>query len=304
MGVNNIVDQLDVAAGNGNATLAAARRWCAVTSTDYVPALLERGRACAKVEGLVVAFQPADAEALPFADASPSYKKDCTGAGRVRIMADGGPPMSKDSHNQFCPVAKACEVLEPRWTMLILCEMWSGSSRFNEIRRGVPGMSPTLMSKRLKDMEGRGLVKRSENPRTGEITYITTSIANELEPIVHAVGKWAHRNIDADVTLKKLDARLLMWNMRRKIDGSALPPAKRSVIQFIYPELPEDEGNFWLIAKPGTPVDLCSTDPRHEVDLFVTAELKATTSAWIGLSGLGKLHRPMDGPQFLRDRWR
>lgn len=194
--------------------------------------------------------------------------------------------MASDGYNQFCPVAKACEFLEPRWTMLLLSEMWSGSSRFNEIRRGVPGMSPTLMSRRLKQMEANGLVTRVENRSSGEIHYRTTATADELEPIVRALGRWAHRNIDADVTLEKLDARLLMWNMRRKIDPTALPASRRSVIEFTYPELPKDEQHYWLICRPGTPVDLCSTDPGHDVDLFVHAELKAMTSAWIGFSSL------------------
>lgn len=194
--------------------------------------------------------------------------------------------MANDGYNQFCPVAKACEVLEPRWTLLLLCEMWSGSTRFNEIRRGVPGISPTLMSKRLKEMEERGLIARTENKSTGDINYKTTAIADELEPIVHALGEWAHRNVDAEVTLENLDARLLMWNMRRKVDPAALPRSRRSVIEFTYPELSKDERSYWLIAKPGMPVDLCSVDPGHDVDLFVSADLKAMTSAWIGLSSL------------------
>jgi DNA-binding HxlR family transcriptional regulator len=194
--------------------------------------------------------------------------------------------MPKDGYNQFCPVSKACELLEPRWTLLLLCEMWSGSTRFNEIRRGVPGMSPTLMVKRLREMEAHGLITRSENAATGEIVYRTTETANELEPIVHALGCWAHRNIDSDVTLENLDARILMWNMRRKIDVGALPHGRRSVIKFIYPELPRDERNYWLLARPGTPVDLCLTDPGHDIDLYVTAKLKAMTSAWMGLSSL------------------
>jgi DNA-binding HxlR family transcriptional regulator len=194
--------------------------------------------------------------------------------------------MVNDGYNQFCPVAKACELIEPRWTLLLLCEMWSGSRRFNEIRRGVPGMSPTLMSKRLREMESNGLITRSENKNTGDIHYKTTKLADELEPVVHALGAWAHRNIDADVTLEKLDARLLMWNMRRKIDSTALPQSKRSVIEFTYPELSKEEQHYWLIAKPGTPVDLCSIDPGHDVDLFVSADLKAMTSAWMGLSSL------------------
>lgn len=191
--------------------------------------------------------------------------------------------MSNDSYGQFCPVAKACEVLEPRWTLLILCEMWSGSTRFNEIRRGVPGMSPTLLSKRLKEMEARGLILRSE-PRAGDISYTTTSIATELQPIVEALGKWAHRNIDAEVTLEHLDARLLMWNMRRKIKTDAWSDKRRTVVQFSYPELPKAEQSYWVIAKPGAPVDLCLSDPGHDVDLYISADLRAMTSAWIGLS--------------------
>ena len=192
--------------------------------------------------------------------------------------------MSNDSYGQFCPIAKACEVLEPRWTLLILCEMWSGSTRFNEIRRGVPGMSPTLLSKRLKEMEARGLLHRSENRAGGDITYTTTEIATDLQPIVHALGAWAHRNIDAEVTLEHLDARLLMWNMRRKIKTDAWSAKRRTVVQFTYPELPRDEQSYWVIAKPGTSVDLCLMDPGHDVDLYVSADLKAMTSAWMGHS--------------------
>jgi DNA-binding HxlR family transcriptional regulator len=196
--------------------------------------------------------------------------------------------MSQRGYSQFCPVAKACEVIEPRWTLLLLSEMLSGSTRFNEIGRGVPGMSPTLMSRRLREMEERGLITRSQHPVTGEIHYRTTLLAEELAPIIQALGRWAHRHIDAEVTLENLDARLLMWNMRRKIDTSALPPARRTVIQFIYPELCATDRNFWLIVKPGVPVDLCSTDPGYDVDLFVKAELKALTAAWMGHSTLRK----------------
>jgi DNA-binding HxlR family transcriptional regulator len=191
--------------------------------------------------------------------------------------------MSQNSYNQFCPIAKACEVIEPRWTLLIMCEMWSGSSRFNEIRRGVPGMSPTLLSKRLKGMQELGLIGRSENPKTGHIDYKITEIGQELSPIVFALGKWAHRNIDADVTLEKLDAKLLMWNVRRKIDISTFASQKK-VIQFVFNEIPKDKGKYWLIARPDSSVDLCTKDPGFDIDLYVNADLKALTSVWLGLS--------------------
>ena len=193
--------------------------------------------------------------------------------------------MSSDCYDSFCPVATACDIIEPRWTLLILCELSHGATRFNEIRRGVPGISPTLLSKRLKEMEHHGLVRRIEIG-TGEPGYTTTPMADELKPVVQALGKWAHRNIDKEVSLEKLDARLLMWNMRRKIDASALPPNKTTVIQFTYPELAESERHYWLLARPGQPVDLCLLDPGHDVDLFIRADLKAMTSAWMGWSSL------------------
>ncbi len=191
--------------------------------------------------------------------------------------------MTQHSYNQFCPIAKACELLEPRWTLLILCEMWSGSSRFNEIRRGVPGMSPTLLSTRLKGMEENGLITREKNSKSGNIDYKITDVGQELSPIVFALGQWAHKNVDANVTLEKLDAHLLMWNVRRKIEASRLPKCK-TIIQFIFPELSKQKRHYWLIAKPGFSVDLCTKDPGFDVDLCVSADLKALTSVWLGLS--------------------
>ncbi len=194
--------------------------------------------------------------------------------------------MTKDSYISFCPTAKVCEILEPRWTLLILCEMWSGSTHFNDIRRGVPAISPTLLSKRLKELERHGMLSRVEDGTGSGYTYHLTRIARELEPIVEQLGDWVHRNIDTEVRLERLDARVLMWNMRRKVNTAVLPRTRRCVIQFIYPELPEAERNYWLIARPGFPIDMCMIDPGHDVDLYVTAELRAMTAAWMGLSTL------------------
>ena len=189
--------------------------------------------------------------------------------------------MSETAYPRFCPVAMAAEMLEPRWTMLVLCEMWAGSTRFNEIQRGVPGMSPGLLSKRLKDMEVKGLVRRKQNVASGHSEYLTTPLADELEPLVRQLGEWAHRNIDSDVSLEKLDARLLMWNIRRKINRLELPVPK-CVIQFTLNDPPNDASNYWLIVKPGVETDLCYANPSFDVDLFVVCQLRALTSAWMG----------------------
>ncbi|UYV36178.1 helix-turn-helix transcriptional regulator [Rhodobacteraceae bacterium D3-12] len=189
--------------------------------------------------------------------------------------------MSGSTYPRFCPVAMAASILEPRWTMLLLCEMWSGSTRFNEIQRGVPGMSPGLLSKRLKEMEVKGLVSRAGNRRGSHTEYLTTPLADELEPLIRGLGEWAHRNIDCEVSLQDLNARLLMWKIRSKIDLLEMPKRK-SIIQFILQNPTEETANYWLVAKPGEETDLCYTDPKFEVDLFVVAELRALTSAWMG----------------------
>lgn len=115
--------------------------------------------------------------------------------------------MSQTTYPSFCPVAMAAEMIEPRWTMLVLCEMWAGATRFNEIQRGVPGMSPALLSKRLKELERKGLVRRRGDNGSGRSAYVTTPMADELQPLVWKLGEWAHRHVDCAISLQSLDAR-------------------------------------------------------------------------------------------------
>jgi DNA-binding HxlR family transcriptional regulator len=180
-------------------------------------------------------------------------------------------------YGQFCPIAMAAELLATRWTLVVLGEMLSGSTRFNEIRRGAPRMSSALLSKRLRELERAGVLTH----RDGE--YILTPSGRDLAPVVQGFGRWALKWVDADCSLANLDVRLLMWNMRRNLRPDPMP-ARRVVVAFHYPELPPDQGRYWLIIAPGQPVDLCSIDPGHEIDLLVTADLRAMTSAWMGLS--------------------
>lgn len=199
--------------------------------------------------------------------------------------------MSDKNYPKFCPTAMAASLLEPRWTMLLLCEMWSGSTRFNEIQRGVPGMSPGLLSKRLKEMELNGLVCKVGGSSAKHTEYLTTPVANELEPIIRSLAEWAHRNIDCNVSLKALDARLLMWKIRGKIDLLQMPKRK-SIIQFILHDAPHETSNYWLVAKPGEETDLCFTDPKFDVDLYVVCDLRALTSAFMGHSSFeGEIDR-------------
>jgi DNA-binding HxlR family transcriptional regulator len=191
--------------------------------------------------------------------------------------------MPETTYPLFCPVAMAADMLEPRWTMLVLCEMWSGSTRFNQIQRGVPGMSPGLLAKRLRDLESKGLVARIGGKGKDHAEYVTTPLADELEPIIRQLGEWAHRNIKSEVSLEKLDARMLMWNIRRKIDRLELP-RHNCVIQFTLTDPLSEAVNYWLVFKSGIEPDLCYSDQGFNVDLFIIASLRTLTSAWMGHS--------------------
>lgn len=191
--------------------------------------------------------------------------------------------MAEGSYRQFCPVAMAAEVLCTRWTVVLLRELVAGSTRFNELRRGVPRMSPALLSRRLKDLEAAGIVAReASHLESGAFEYRLTASGRELGPIVEAFGIWGQRRIEADLSLQHLDVQLLMWDMRRNLNTTPMPQ-RRNVVQFVYPELPAMQRSWWLIVDPKHDVDLCSVDPGFDVDLYVSVDLRTMTAIWMGL---------------------
>jgi DNA-binding HxlR family transcriptional regulator len=186
------------------------------------------------------------------------------------------------SYKQFCPVAMAAEVLCTRWTVVLLRELLAGSTRFNDLRRGVPRMSPALLSQRLKELEVAGIVTReASNSERGIFEYQLTPAGLELGPIVEAFGMWGQRRVKSELSLQNLDVQLLMWDMRRNLNPTPLPP-RRNVIQFIYPELSGARQYWWLVVSPNDGVDLCSVDPGFEVDLYVSVDLRTMTAIWMG----------------------
>lgn len=191
--------------------------------------------------------------------------------------------MAAGSYRQFCPVAMAAEVLCTRWTVVLLRELIAGSTRFNDLRRGVPRMSPALLSQRLKELEAAGIIAREASPsEAGVFEYRLTSSGRELGPIVESFGTWGQRRISAALSLQHLDVQLLMWDMRRNLNTTPMPQ-RRNIIQFVYPQLPATQRHWWLIVDPKDGVDLCSVDPGFEVDLYVSVDLRTMTAIWMGL---------------------
>jgi len=176
----------------------------------------------------------------------------------------------------------AAEVFCSRWTPLVLRELMAGTTRFNDLRRGVPRMSPALLSKRLKELEKAGIV--AVERRVGTVDYTLTPAGMDLREVVMSLGIWGQRWVESQLSLRNLDPTLLMWDMRRNLIVKPLPPRK-CTIQFQYPELPGAKKNFWLVVDNAV-VDLCYFDPGFEIDLLVRSPLRTMTAVWMGLARL------------------
>ena len=182
-------------------------------------------------------------------------------------------------YGQFCTVARGAEVLCERWTALVVRELLCGSTQFNDIRRGVPRMSPTLLAKRLRTLEEAGVVRRTESGRA--TSYELTAAGEELRPIVMALGHWGARWIGSRLTPGQLDVGFLMWDVRRFVRLEAFPSGRRVVLHFLFPDARPRERHWWLVVEEGS-ADLCRDDPGHDLTLEIESSVRALTEVWTG----------------------
>lgn len=185
-------------------------------------------------------------------------------------------------YGQFCPIAVASEIVAQRWTPLILREMLAGASRFNDLMRGLPRISRTTLTQRLRALERAGVVSRT-TPDGGEhARYLLTEAGAELQGVILGLGTWGQRwtpRFDA----RNLDADFLMWNLRRRLATDRLPDV-HTVVRVEFFGLPSGYRRgrvFWMLIDQRE-VDLCLKDPGFEVDLYVEADLAAFAQVWMG----------------------
>ena len=183
-----------------------------------------------------------------------------------------------ESYGQFCTVARSAEVLCERWTPLVVRELLCGSRRFNDLHRGVPRMSTSLLARRLLSLEAAGVVKRVAVGKVWE--YGLTEAGEELRPIVMAMGHWGAKWIGSKLSDGELDAGFLMWDIRRFVRLAEMP-AHPVVIHFQLPDAREGERSWWLVVEGGV-ADLCRDDPGREATLVVSATVRALTEIWSG----------------------
>ena len=190
-------------------------------------------------------------------------------------------------YGQFCPIAKASEVLGERWTNLIIRELSVGSDSFNDLRKGLPLMSPSLLSQRLKSLDDAGVIQRQV--QHGNVRYHLTKAGEELIPIILQLGTWGHRWVRSDLSSQDLDPGLLIWDMHRNMNADFFS-AKRTVLKIEFTDVVSSKRFWWLVIRDGD-VDVCLKDPGFDIDLIISADIQTLTAVWIGDTTIMKAMR-------------
>jgi DNA-binding HxlR family transcriptional regulator len=197
-------------------------------------------------------------------------------------------------YGQFCPIAKAAEILGERWTILIIRELLVGTKRFNDLQRALSQISPTLLTKRLTQLEDCGLVIRKTIPGPRRIEYHLTLAGRQLRPVVMGLGKWGMKWARGQMTDDELDVEMLMSEISRRIDATQLPGG-RTVIEFIFTDLSKFR-RWWVVIEDDGERELCVENPRKETDILIRADVRTMVEIWAGDTDIrtakkgGRLH--------------
>lgn len=185
-------------------------------------------------------------------------------------------------YGQYCPVALATETLGERWTLLVVLALFDGVTRFSDIQRALPRISPSVLAQRLRSLEHSGIVSRdAESSRTPQ--YQLTRAGRDLEPLIMNLAVWGQRWA-RDMEVDDLDPLHLAWSIHLRMNTDAMPDG-RTVVEFSFSGVPTDCKRFWIVNNGGQ-IDMCVEHPGHDVDVAVTANLRRFIEAWRGFRDL------------------
>jgi DNA-binding HxlR family transcriptional regulator len=203
------------------------------------------------------------------------------------------------SYAQYCPIAKASEILGDRWTLLIVREMLGGAKGFNVLRRGLPGISRSVLTDRLRLLERAEIVARRTGPKGRTLEYQLTPAGRDLEPVVQAIGEWGVTWSFTDPRPQELDPDLLIVWMARHVHREQLPPG-RTVLQF---DFRDPAKRYWMVLEPAE-VSVCLQHPGFDIDLEVRVDTATLYRVYLGRAELGGAMRmrklAMSGPRALQ----
>jgi DNA-binding HxlR family transcriptional regulator len=182
-------------------------------------------------------------------------------------------------YGQFCPIAKATEIIGEKWSLLVIRELLMGGRRFNELQRGLSLISPTMLSRRLNSLAENGLVIKKKIPGQKGFEYFPTKSCQELQPIIRRIGNWGLRWTKENLTEKDYDVELLMLYLKRSFVQNQLIGTE-TVIRFKFTDI-EQYPDWWLVVTVDE-TDLCVKDPGKDVDVYFTTNVKTMTDIWMG----------------------
>lgn len=196
------------------------------------------------------------------------------------------------AYGQYCPIAKAAEIVAERWTPLIIREMHYGICRFNELERGLPGIPRSTLAQRLRHLEAHGVVERRGDPSGRTPTYHLTPAGQELVTVVEVLGTWGAQHAFADPQPDELDPLLLLWWMQRRVNLDTLPPRRVVIELALRGFVPRGAltGTYWFVMRPPE-ASLCLQHPGFDIDLLVEADLAALYRVWFGRLTFGEALR-------------
>ena len=174
------------------------------------------------------------------------------------------------TYAQYCPIARTLDIVGDRWTLLVIRELIIGSTRFNEIARGLPGLSRGLLSRRLRQLEGAGVIEREDG------TYRLTPAGEDLQDLVMQLADWGSRHAFGPPRVEELDPDLLMWWMHDRIDTQEI--TERTVVEV---HMTDVRRHYWLVIEPAD-ASVCLSDPGFEVDAVLQGDLAMLYRAWLG----------------------
>jgi DNA-binding HxlR family transcriptional regulator len=182
-------------------------------------------------------------------------------------------------YGQFCPIAKASEIIGEKWTILLIRELLMGARRFNELQRGLSLISPTILTKRLNSLVEHGLVIKKKISGQQGYEYFPTEPCKQLLPILKSLGDWGMRWARDTMTESDYDVQLLMLYLQRSVQTDKLI-GNETVIRFRFTDI-KDLSDWWLVARENE-VDVCVKDPGKDVDVYFTCPVKTMVDVWMG----------------------
>lgn len=183
------------------------------------------------------------------------------------------------TYGQYCPIARAAEILAERWTLIVLRDILNGVDTFTALADGAPGLSRTLLSTRLRELERAGVISITPNPHGRGSIYTPTTAGRDLAEVMVAIGTWGERWIE--LAPQHLDPGVVLEAWCRQYLNHETVPDERAVVRFDFPDLPKKGNQLWVIFN-GANSEVCRTYPGFEEDLVVTATSKALVEWHLG----------------------